>query len=149
MSKAQYTWQSNDGTIPLLLELQYEFTPASGLSPTVAVYRASDDYYVDWGSNTFKAPTASGTEFATMSEVQPGLYRKTFNPVHLGQIQPNQVYYIRYQATIPSGYVVDGEALASDINLIQTETHYFTELAGSGTLPQLGMTASFVPGGCR
>ena len=153
MSAAQYTWQSNDGVIPLLFEVQYEYAPASGLSPTVEVYRASDQYYADWDSQTFKSPDASGNRYGSMSESPhvSGLYQRNFNPVLFGQVQPIQVYYVHYSVTLPSGYIARGsDALTEALTLEKTETHFFTELAGSGQLQQLGMTTSFTNGngGC-
>lgn len=146
MAKTQYQYQSNDGAVPLSLEVQYEFVPASGLSPTVEVYRASDHYYADWTTMTFKAPAASGDKYGSMSEVPSnhGLYQRNFNPVDFGQILPQQHFYARYQVTIPSGYVAGENTLTANLDLYQTDMLSFTDMVGSGVTEQFGMDASFI-----
>lgn len=149
MASNQHTWQSNDGAVPLMLEVQWEFAPVSGLVPTVEVYRATDHFFADWSTMTFKAPAASGTKLGSMSEVpsDQGLYQRNFNPTDFGQFLPIQSFYVRYKVTIPSGTVVGAgsqqETLTEDLNLQRSEIHNFRDMVGSGVQQQLGLDFSF------
>ncbi len=147
MASNQFSWQSNDGPIPLLFEVQTEFNPASGLSPTVEVKRASDEFYADWTTITFKPPAASGDKFGSMSVVDnsPGVYKRFFNPVDFSQTLPQQTFIVTYRVTLPSGFIVDESCppLSKARNLTQTETHLFTDMVGSGVQFLQGMTAEF------
>lgn len=145
----QFSWQSNNGEVPLMLEVQSEFTPVSGLAPTVEVYRLPDHYFADWTTLTFRPPTASGDKFGSMSEVpsDAGLYHRPFNPVTFGQVLPIQSFYVRYRVTIPSGTVIGQGPTRGpvnfDVDLVRSETHNFREMAGSGVLPQFGLEFDF------
>ena len=141
----QFLWQSNNGRIPLLLEVQRQFLPASGLSPTVEVKRASDEYFADWTTQTFKAPAASGDREALMTEVNnsPGVYKKLFNPVDFQQTQTHQSYIVTYRSTFPSGYSIGNETFTEDTEVTVTDMHFFTDIVASGS-NSLKMTAEFV-----
>jgi hypothetical protein len=149
MASNQHSWQSNDGAVPLMLEVQWEFTPVSGLLPTVEVYRATDHFFADWSSKTFKSPSTSGDKYGSMSEVpsDQGLYQRNFNPVDFGQNLPIQSFYVRYKVTIPSGTAVgqgsQAETLIEDLNLQRSEIHNFRDMVGSGVQEQLGLDFSF------
>ena len=152
MASNQFSWQSNDGAVPLMLEIQWEFTPVSGLMPTVEVYRASDHFFADWSTMTFKSPAASGDKFGSMSEVpsDQGLYQRNFNPVDFGQFLPIQSFYMRYKVTLPSGTTVgqgsQQETLSEDFMVQKSETHNFRDMVGSGVQQQLGLDMTF---GCE
>ena len=135
----QYQWQKGDISVPLSLEVQYNDVAVSGLSPTVEIRRFADDAYADFSTNTFV--TSGGTRLGALSGISPnsvGLYRRSFDPVVFGETG-NKTYFMLYRATIPSGF----QGLESDQDVTATETHYFTELAGSGTTGVAGMAASF------
>lgn len=134
----QFSWQWNDGDIPLLMEVQNNFNPVSGLSPTVELRHALNDRYADWATQTFKDPNASGDRLGTMTEVSgiSGLYRRLFNPKDFGQNKKQQVYIATYRATIPSG----SAGITEDTDIIASEIHHINDFAGSGTL---GMTVEF------
>ena len=99
----QYIWER--GALPkaLTLEVLYDDFPVTGLSPTVEVYRFSDDAYVDWATSTFVS--SGGTRFGSLSGVpsNSGLYRRHWNPTDFGQTT-DAIYYMRYKATVPSGF---------------------------------------------
>lgn len=143
MASNQLVWQSNDGDVPLLLEVQVSFTPVSGLSPTVEVKRCADEFYADWTTNTFKSPAASGDRFGSMTEVAntPGVYKRLFNPLTFSQTATQQCYLATYRVTIPSGTVVGSTTLSADQSITETEIHFFNNFNGSGVLGN--MTAEF------
>jgi len=149
LSSSQHTWQSNNGAVPLMLHVLWEFAPVSGIVPTVEVYRASDHFFADWTTMTFKSPAASGNKLGTMGEVpsDEGLYQRNFNPVDFGQILPIQSFYVRYKATIPSGAEVglegQKETINRDLNLQVSEIHNFRDMVGSGVQTELGLDFSF------
>ena len=145
----QFIWSQGTGAIPLALELQFNFIPVSGLSgvnsPTVEVYRASDDFVLDWVGGSF-VPAPNANQFGLMSEVpsDKGLYRRTFNPADYGQNQSNQIYYTRYRAVIPSGFL---SCIEKNINICITDFHLFTNFGsgtgGGGSSSPAGMSAEF------
>lgn len=140
----QILWPRNAGAIPLMLEVQYNFAAVSGISPTVEVYRDDDDYVADWSNSTFvSSGAASG--MAVMSEVPTnnGLYRRSFNPSDFGQSLVDQTYYLRFRATIPSGFNAD---VNEDISLVSHATLKFIDFvsgSGTGSSGPTGMTLSF------
>ena len=145
MASNQFRWQSNDGDVPLLLEVQKEFIPVSGISPTVEVYRLPDHYFADWTDLTFKPPAAAGDKFGLMVEVPSdrGVYLRSFNPIDFSQNLPIQNFYVRYRATIPSGTLVGAEIVNRSIDLTKTETHSFVDHLGSGITNQIGLDFGF------
>jgi len=135
----QYTWQ-RDNFIPisLMLEVQVDNIPVSGISPTVEIYKYSNHKHADFDTNTFVS--AGGNKFGVMSGVpsNEGLYHFPFSPQDFGEVG-SETYYMRYRAVVPSGY--GGGLVEEDTEIIGSEVHYFTELAGSGfSIPV--MTAS-------
>lgn len=140
----QFLAQRNSGAFPIMLEVQYNFTAVSGISPTVEVYRETDDFIADWSTNTFVAAGAA-SGMAVMGEVPSnnGLYRRRFNPATFGQSLLDQTYYLRFKATIPSGFTPD---VTEDIELVQHASLKFIDFAAAsgtgGSSPQ-GMTLSF------
>lgn len=146
MSQDQKEWRKAIGDIPLLLEVQADFRPVSGLSPTVEVYKASNNDYVDWASGIFTS--SGGTRMGAMSglPLQGHIYHRTFNPLTFGDATLNPVYYVVYKATIPSGFVTPTRTLSQDTPVTKSEIHTFLEPGDlpSGTLTT-GLVASFVP----
>ena len=140
-----FTWQFNSGNIPLLLEVQSNFIPVSGISPTVEVKRSSDEYFADWSSNTFKAPGSSGLRYGLMTEVDgsAGVYKRLFNPYLFSETTPKS-YIVTYRALLPSGLIVGSTTISEDTNLFETDVHSFIDFVGSGVLAQQGMTITFV-----
>ena len=140
----QILWPRNAGEIPLMLEVQYNFAAVSGISPTLEIYRNDDDYVADWSNNTFVASGAA-SGLAVMSEIPTnnGFYRRSFNPSDFGQSLLDQTYYVRFRATVPSGFRT---GVNEDISLVKHATLKFIDfVSGSGTSgssPQ-GMTLSF------
>jgi hypothetical protein len=135
----QFIWQKEDLPISLMLEVQFNFVPVSGLSPTVEIYKFSNDFHADFNTSTFVP--SGGNKFGTLSGVPSnlGLYRRSFDPQNFSE-NGNQIYYMRYKAVIPSGF----QGLENDREVIGTEIHYFTALSGVGGVGAQGMTASFV-----
>jgi hypothetical protein len=133
----QFIWQTNNIPVFLFLEVQFNSVPVAGISPTVEVYKASNDTYVDFNTNTFVA--SGGNRFGALTEVpsNSGLYKRQFDPRNFAE-SGNQVYYMRYRATVPSGF----QGLTSDRPVSGTEVHYFTEI--SGTRAPQAMGVSFV-----
>jgi len=131
---SQFIWQKDDLPIPLMLEVTLDNLPVSGISPTVEIYKYPTHQYIDFNTNTFVL--SGGNKFGSMSGVPSnnGLYQRKFDPRDYGQSGINQVYYARYRAIIPSGF----DDLTSNIEVIGSEIHYFTEL-----IENPGMTASF------
>ena len=133
----QYSWGTSEVPVPLNLEVQYNYIPVSGIIPTVEIYRLYDNYYLDWGTNTFVA--SGGTKQGSMSGITDitGFYAQSFNPIAASQTGDYQKYYIKYHAIIPSGF----DSNNSDVNIYGTETYRFYNdvIAVSGA-----MTASFV-----
>ena len=128
----QFVWQRGVGAIPLLLTLEYEFVPVSGLSgvlsPTVDVVRALDDYFLDWNSYQFVSTLPSGgIKFKPMAEASgnPGLYKVLFNLNLVSGVQHNQIYHMQYKAFIPSGFY---NTITQDINLKDLEMHTFLDI---------------------
>lgn len=145
MASNQFQWQSNNGDVPLMLEVQKDFIPVSGILPTVEVYRLPDHFFADWTDLSFKAPAVVGDRFGVMSEVPSdrGVYLRFFNPIDFSQNLPIQNFYVRYRATIPSGTLVGAEILNRSITLEKTETHSFLDHLGSGITNQIGLDLSF------
>ena len=135
MPSNQFTWESNNGDVPLMLEVQKDFIPVSGVSPTVEVYRLPDHFFADWTDLIFKSPASSGDKFGPMTEVpsDQGVYLRFFNPITFSQTGTIQNYYMRYRTIIPSGTLIGSEFLSEPISLIKSETHHFTDF-GSGTV---------------
>jgi hypothetical protein len=136
----QFTWQKDDLPAALMLEVQFDFVPVSGITPTVEIYKYSDDTQANFSTMTF---AASGGNTSGMMEVpsDDGLYRLDFDPRDFGE-SGNERYYVRYRATVPSGF----EGLAEDKNVIGSEIHYFTEISGQVRISQdSGLFASFNP----
>ncbi len=135
-------WTSNAGSVPLLLAVQFNFVPVSGLSPTVEVYRNSDDFIADFDDLTFKSSGAvSGQAIMTEVPTDQGLYRRNFDPADFGIITEEE-FYMRYKTTVPQS-VSPLLIPPAGFPIVVHETHVFVDFNG------LGMTASFVDPQCE
>ncbi len=70
----QFVWQKQDLPVPLMLEVQVNNVPASGLSPTVEIYKYDTHEYADFDTNTFVS--SGGNKLASMSGI-PGRNLRT------------------------------------------------------------------------
>ncbi len=137
----QILWPKDSSTIPLMLSVQHNFVAVSGINPTLELYRNSDDFIADWSNNTFVASSpASGLAIMTEVPSDNGLYRRSFNPSDFGQQLLDQTYYIRFRATIPSGFKA---SVNEDIPLTDYATLKFADFSGSGVSGPTGMTLTF------
>ncbi len=129
----QFIWQKEDIPVALMLEVQFNNVPVSGISPTVEIYKYQNHKYIDFNTNTFVS--AGGNKFGSMSGVpsNAGLYERIFNPNNFGA-SGNQIYYMRYRAVIPSGF----QGLTENLEIIGSEMHYFTQVG-----PEIGLSVSF------
>ena len=142
MAEQQSVWASNSGPIPLLLSVQFNFVPVSGLIPTVEIYRNSDDFIADFDDNTFKAAGAvSGVVPMTEVPSDDGLYRRNFDPAAFG-IVDEEKFYVRFKTNIPQS-----------VNPILIPVAGFpvvvNESVNTIDFNGLGMTASFVNPQCE
>ena len=140
----QFSWDLGTGDIPLIFDIQYANARVSGIATTVEVYREFDDFVLDWNSGTFVASPSGSEHKCPMTELvaNPGIYRKRFDPRDYGQNQNDQLYYVIYRGTVPSGF----KDLASPIEVTNSELHRFSLPSGisaGGSGGDLGMTAAF------
>lgn len=124
---AQNRW-TQGGDVPLLLQVQVDSVPVSGLQPTVEIVRYPDYFVADWSNNTFAAPGTANSGQALMALVPSGdggLYIRNFNRSDFSETNNRAIYIARYRAILPSGIV---PSVTSDTNFSEHEEHVF-ELA--------------------
>lgn len=139
----QFIWPRNSGEFPIRLQVQHNFIAVSGITPTVELYRETDDFIADWSTNMFVAPSGVASGMGAMTEVPSdnGFYRRLFNPSVFGESLLEQTYYLRFKATIPSGF---NSEVTADISLVEHASLKFIDfVSGSGTSSVQGMSLSF------
>ena len=140
---SQNVWLKNDGSIPLVLEVQFDSIPVSGIQPTVEVVRYSDWAVADWSTNSFVSPAAAVSGQGVMEPLPSGTrdtYFRHFNPALFGEGAGRQIYLTRFRATIPSGYA---KGVDKDVSLSTHQLVYFRPHASGVAAPNEVLFAEF------